>query len=80
MVCEVPVWVIMKGKGSTVEELARTFSGRELGNEGDGTDEGGVDEGYRVGDRDGVCEGNGVGDRDGVCEGNGVGEGGGVGD
>ena len=70
VVCEVPVRVIMKGKGSTVEELASTLSGREPGDEGDEIDEGGgVDEGYRVGDRDGVCEGNGVGEGAGISEG-----------
>ena len=61
VVCEVPVWVIMMGKGSTVEE---PLSGRELGDEGDE-----IDEGYRVGDRDGVCEGNGVGEGGGISEG-----------
>ena len=70
VVCEVPVWVIMKGKGSTVEE---PLSGRELGDEGDEIDEGdGLDEGYRVGDRDGVCEGNGVGEGAGISEGDSV--------
>ena len=64
VVCEVPVWVIMMGKGSTVEEVARTVSGREPGDEGDGIDEGGG-----VDDRDGVCEGNGVGEGAGISEG-----------
>ena len=64
VVCEIPVWVIMKGKGSTVEE---PLSGRELGNGGDK-----IDEGYRVGDRDGVCEGNGVGEGAGISEGDSV--------
>ena len=81
VVCEVPVRVIMMGKGSTVEEVARTFSGREPGDDGDGVDEGdGVFEGVRVGEGGGVCDGDGVGDGGEVGEGGGGGEGGGVGE
>ena len=49
-VCGVPVCVIMRSGGCTVEVVARALSGRELGKvEGEGVREG-----------DGVCEGNGV--------------------
>ena len=47
MVCEVPVRVIMRGGGCTVEVVARTLSGRK-------PEEGGVGEGNRVSDGDGV--------------------------
>ena len=53
MVCEVPVRVIMRGGGCTVEVVARTLSGRK-------PEEGGVGEGNRVSEGGGVCDGDGV--------------------
>ena len=44
VVCEVPVWVIMRGGGCTVGVVARTLSRREPEDEEDGIGEGVCDE------------------------------------